>query len=205
MPSEPTRLLLIRHGETEANVADRWQGWSDAPLTQRGWRQIRRVAEALADKPLSVIYSSPLGRAKQTAQAIAEAHNLPVRVHDALKEYHVGDLEGMPNTEVQRQYGELIDRLVDDPDVRIPGGESIREFHDRISQAIDEIRNSHVGETVAVVAHGGVIAVTLSHWFASHPTGWMVYDVDNASISEVEIASEPHLVRLNDVNHLPSE
>ncbi len=194
---EPTRLILVRHGETEANVAGRMQGRGNDPLTPRGEQQVRAVAERLKrdDHPVTAIYSSPLLRARLTADAIAAMLGLPLRLRDGLQEMHLGELEGVT--------AEVLARAAPrDPDERYPGGESAREFVERIMGTLYGIAAAHPGETVVAVSHGGVISTALSIWMEGHGGSWMRYVPPNCALSIVEFAARPNVIALNDCTHL---
>lgn len=194
---EPTRLILVRHGETEANVAGRMQGRGNDPLTPRGEQQVRAVAERLKrdDHPVTAIYSSPLLRARLTADAIAAILDLPLRLRDGLQEMHLGELEGV-TAEVLAQAAPR------DPDERYPGGESAREFVERIMGTLYGIAAAHPGETVVAVSHGGVISTALSIWMEGHGRSWMRYAPPNCAVSIVEFVARPKVIALNDCAHL---
>ena len=90
-------LLLLRHGQIRANVAGRWHGSTDSPLTWTGRRQAKRTARYLArNEPITAIYSSPLQRCRNTAAAVGKALNIPVEVHPELREYAIGEWEDLP-------------------------------------------------------------------------------------------------------------
>ncbi len=192
-----TRLILVRHAETEANVAGRMQGRTNDPLTERGHHQIESVARRLAkyDAPIEAIYSSSLLRARLTADAIGAALGLDVRLRDSLQEMHLGDLDGVSAQELAA--AEL--RTWDD---RYPGGESGREFVERIVGALYGIVAAHPGATVVAVSHGGVISTALSFWKHGHGGEWQRYAPDNCSISIVEFRLPPDVVMMNDCEYL---
>jgi broad specificity phosphatase PhoE len=177
-----TRLILIRHGETTANVAGRMQGRTNDPLTERGQRQVEAVAQRLveAEEPIEALYSSSLLRACLTAKAIGVALHLDIRSRDALQEMHLGDLDGVTSDE-------LTAAIPRDWDTRYPGGESPREFVERIMGAFYGIMAAHPGGTVVVVSHGGVISTALSFWKHGHGGAWRTYAPNNCSLSIVEL------------------
>jgi len=121
-----TKLILVRHGETTANIAGRVQGRTNDPLTERSYQQVEAVARRLADQrqEIEAIYSSSLLRAQLTANAIGAALDLPVRLRDTLQEMHLGDLENIGAAE----FAAAVPRAADD---RYPNGESPREFVER--------------------------------------------------------------------------
>ncbi|SFJ24364.1 histidine phosphatase family protein [Amycolatopsis sacchari] len=154
-------LHLVRHGESAWNLAGRVQGQSAeaGSLTARGLRQAAETAELLVRRPVSAIFSSDLPRARATADVIARALGLPVREDPALREQHLGHLEGRRFTDrlgdgtVQDE----IDRLWREPWRRPEGGESIADLYERIHTTLDRYA-AHDGELV-LVAHGGPVRV----------------------------------------------
>jgi probable phosphoglycerate mutase len=155
---QATRILLIRHGETAWNRATRIQGHTDIPLSPLGLAQAERLAQALADEALTAIYSSDLIRARQTAEALARAHELPIRLDAGLRERAFGRFEGLSWEEIDKGYPEDAARWRRrDPDFSVGGGESLRVFSARCLAAAHRVTASHPGQNVAIVAHGGVL------------------------------------------------
>lgn len=198
-----TRLYLLRHGETTWNVARRYQGTLDSPLSDAGREQTRRLREALRGVPLQAVYSSPLARALETASAIAGPHGLPVHPHDGLSEIRVGEWEGLTVSEIEQRYAEVARRWYEQPHLtRIPGGETIEEMRARAVAAVDEIVRRHAGAPVAVVAHGGVNkTVLLTVLEAPLSSYWRIRQA-NACINVVEYGGRPVVLTLNDTTHL---
>ena len=135
-----TVLMLVRHGETPANLEGIWHGSIDSPLTERGLLQAERVAAHVADRfpDVAAVYASHLQRARRTAQAIAEATRLGVRVDAGLGEYHLGTWEGKTYRELFRQQ-RLLECIREDPDFAPHGGESPRQVAERISGAAEQL------------------------------------------------------------------
>lgn len=194
-----TRLFLVRHGETAANVAGRMQGRGDDPLTERGQQQVRAIAERLRreEHPVTALYSSPLGRAQLTADAIGAALGLTPRLRDGLQEINLGALEGASAAELAAAVGR-------DPDARYPGGESLREFAERTIGTLAGLIAAHPGETIVAISHGGVISTALSIWADGYGRSWREYLSHNCALSIVEFASGPTIVCVNDCTHLPA-
>ena len=192
-----TRLILVRHGETEANVAGRMQGRGNDPLTERGQQQVRAVAARLKREghPVDAIYTSSLLRAQLTADVIGQELGLTPRLRDNLQEMHLGDLEGVSAA----QLSAAVPATVDDS---YPGGESAREFVERIMGALYGIVVAHTGGTVVAVSHGGVISTALSFWSVGHGGAWRDYAPDNCAVSIIEFSTGPEIVTLNDCAHL---
>jgi broad specificity phosphatase PhoE len=155
-----TRLILIRHGQTDWNAESRWQGQADVPLNSRGLEQAQQLAAELAGAGIQVLYASDMQRALQTIQPLADLTGLPVRIDPRLREIHQGDWQGLLVTEIAARYGELFHRRKADPSaVTPPGGETVGQVQQRAYQALDEILERHPHETVTIVAHGFVIAL----------------------------------------------
>lgn len=159
-----TRVIVVRHGQTEWNVQARIQGQGDSDLTDEGRAQADSLAERLSGERFDVLVSSDLGRAVATAQHIAGRCGKPVVLDARLRERCFGVGEGMTYDEVDRAYPGAFARIRNvDPDFVIPGGESRRLFHHRVCAAFDSIARAHEGRTVVVVTHGGVLATFFRH------------------------------------------
>ena len=156
---QATRVLAIRHGETAWNVDTRIQGQLDIPLNDTGHWQAKRLAAAVADEGVSAIYASDLLRAHQTAQAIAQTTGVAVSADLALRERAFGAFEGHTYKEIEARWPEQSERWRKrDPDFS-PGvsGESLRVFFERCVTVATRLAAAHPGETIALVAHGGVM------------------------------------------------
>lgn len=152
--AEDTHVVLIRHGETPANVEERWQGHADWPLTDNGQAQARDLATTLP--PLTALYSSPLQRAHHTALAVGRAQGTSVAVVDALKEIGFGAWENLTRAEIEATDPGAIEELRKGVDiVRGGNGETFTGVRDRMTEALGAIVKAHPGETVGVVTHGG--------------------------------------------------
>ena len=154
-----TSLLVIRHGETDWNRQHRFQGQIDVPLNALGQEQARRLGLRLADEPIDRLVVSDLGRARQTAQALADRQGLLAQVEPLWREQSFGVLEGLDVPTIQRQHADLWARWTrHEADYALPqGGESNRAFHARVMQALQALVAQHAGARIAVVTHGGVL------------------------------------------------
>jgi broad specificity phosphatase PhoE len=201
-----THLYMIRHGQTESNVAGLLHGATDVPLNPFGLRQAERVALRIQEMTdLNVMYSSPLQRALQTAQAISRLIEIPLHLHPGLAEINFGLVEGSTFTQLAEDHPELYEKMLnhDEMDVRWPEGESRNEFGQRIEAALDEIINAHRGERVIVVAHGGVIARAATMFLGERPGDWQRYAIANCSVTHFEIAASGPIAHLiSDTVHL---
>ena len=153
------RLLLVRHGETQWNRSNRFQGQNDIPLNRRGLAQARQTARALAKNPCRGIYSSPLKRTMQVAGKISQAVDRPVCEVDGLKELDLGDLEGVSGEEMRDGWRQVYDAWRDNPaDVSMPSGESLAQLQDRAWHAFLELEAAHDdGDTLILVSHNFAI------------------------------------------------
>lgn len=156
--SEPTLVLALRHGQTAYNASQRIQGQLDVGLDDTGRWQAARLGAALADAGLHALHSSDLQRALHTAQAIGAATGLPVHTHQALRERGFGRLEGLSYTEIEARFPEDALRWRQrEPGFGPGGGEPLDAFYARSVDAFARLAAAHPGQTIAVVAHGGVL------------------------------------------------
>ena len=159
-----TRLVVVRHGETEWNVASRIQGHADSPLTPAGLAQAQAIAARLSGERFDRLLSSDLGRAWRTAQAIAARTGHAIHPEPRLRERNYGLAEGLTYGEIGVHYPEIFSRVRDtDPDYVVPGGESRRQMYERVRDAFEFLARAHDGERLAVVCHGGVLAMLYRH------------------------------------------
>ena len=157
-----TRILAIRHGETAWNVDTRIQGQLDIGLNDTGRAQAQWLARSLAERePLQAIYASDLARAWHTAQAVGQAQGLSVVAHTGLRERAFGDFEGRTFVEIEAELPEHARHWRQrTPDWAPPGaGESLLALRERVLAAVNELAARHVGEQIALIAHGGVMDV----------------------------------------------
>lgn len=153
-----TRIIAVRHGETAWNRVSRIQGHTDIPLNDVGQWQAAQVAQAVAAEGIDAVYTSDLQRAADTALAIARAAVLPVHRDVALRERHFGELEGLTHDEINTRWPEQARRWRGrDPDFGPQGGETLKDFHARCVGALTRLARAHLGQTIVLVAHGGVL------------------------------------------------
>ncbi|WP_233151704.1 histidine phosphatase family protein [Pelomonas sp. KK5] len=199
-----TRILAIRHGETDWNRGSRIQGHIDIPLNEMGRLQARRLAEALAGETLDVIYSSDLGRARETAAAVAAVTGAPLQLEPALRERAFGAFEGLSFDEIAERWPEDSERWRKrDLSFAPPGGESIPLFYERCVPAVLRLAQAHPGRSIAVVAHGGVLDCLYragARLALEAPRSWML---GNATINRLLYSPEGlTVVGWNDDFHL---
>lgn len=150
--------MLLRHGETAWNAETRIQGQLDVALNDRGRWQAGRLAQALAGEGFDAIYSSDLARAHATAQAVAAAQGLAVQTDTALRERGFGRFEGLTYAEIDERFPEEAQRWRRREAGFGPGGgEPLAAFYERSVAAVTRCAARHPGQSIAVVAHGGVL------------------------------------------------
>jgi broad specificity phosphatase PhoE len=209
MNTKNTRVILVRHGETEANLLQMWHGSLDAPLTARGRVQVAATAQRFADcarhQQIDVLYVSPLPRARSTAAAIAEAIHLSPIVEDGLREFSIGDWEG-------RTYRDLIDneqlwhRWAIDPSFTPPNGESPFSFGGRAVTALEDLAARHRHQTVVAVSHGGLIGAVLDAWIGDRSGDWIRWEPHNCAVSVLDWDGDRWRGTIvNDIGHIPPE
>jgi 2,3-bisphosphoglycerate-dependent phosphoglycerate mutase len=153
-----TELIFIRHGETDYNRQQRFQGQIDVPLNPTGHLQAQRLAQALADERFDLLISSDLQRARETAQPLERAHGKQALAQPGLREQSFGLLEGLDLAGVKARHPRLWAQwLRHEADYALPEGESTRQFHARVITAVRELALAHAGKTLVVVTHGGVL------------------------------------------------
>lgn len=179
-------LYLVRHGRTAWNLGRRTQGHADVPLDEEGLRQAERLTAILRGEGLRRLYVSPLQRAVQTAQPIAQASGLEMHLDDRLRERNWGDFQGLTARDAALRYPEEDAFLHAAPrTARPPGGESFEELCARVEDCLREIA-AEDDSPAAVVCHGGTISAGLQVLLGM--TGWpkQRFIIDNASVSLVE-------------------
>lgn len=204
---EPTTTLLLRHGETALSAERRFAGRGDIPLTDLGLKQAAAVAAALAQRGgIDLVLTSPLRRAQQTAQAVADAAGVPLSADDALVETDFGSWEGMTFGEVMARWPDEMAAWMADPDVAPPGGESFAAVAVRVNAALDRLLAAYQGQTAVVVSHVTPIKSIICRALLAPSAALFRFHLDVAAISEAAwFADGPALLRsLNDTAHLRS-
>ncbi|MEE4262290.1 MAG: histidine phosphatase family protein [Desulfobacteraceae bacterium] len=179
-------LLAIRHGETVLNLAKRYQGHSDSPLTETGRNQVASLGRRLAKFDFDALISSDLGRARETAAIIAECTGHSVKTDSRLRERNYGVLEGLTVPEIKAGHSDVLKRLdANDPDYAIPEGESHRQHYQRNVAVFEELQSGISDGRVALVVHGGVLD-SLFRYVARLPLNQpRCFIIPNASLTMV--------------------
>lgn len=158
---KPTRICLVRHGETAWNAEKRIQGQTDIALDPSGLAQAAAAAGWLVQHQVAALYSSDLLRARQTAACIADALNLPMSLLPAFRERRYGCFEGLTYDEARARHPEDYYAFeTRDPEYAFPdGGESLQQLHARVVGQLQRLAADHPGQTVVLVTHGGVLDI----------------------------------------------
>lgn len=196
-----TLLYLIRHARSTWNAEGRWQGQANPPLDELGWKQAEALAGRLRGETFAAVYSSPLDRARQTAELLARAQGLAVAVDDRLKERNVGAWSGLTEAEVRERYPEFLrgDWWREGP----PGGESQAALTERTVAALGHILAAHPEDTVAVVSHGGSLNAYLLHQLGIPPGQPVSFRFVNTSYARLSVrGGRVYVISLGETDHL---
>jgi probable phosphoglycerate mutase len=201
---ERTQLIVIRHGQTQWNIAGIRQGHLDSSLTERGHAQAKALGKRLAHESFSALYSSDLGRAVATAMRIATMTGHAVVTDARLRERHLGIFQGLSGEEIKKKYPEeyRLHRSMG-PDYVIPGGESVRQQVQRNVECLTAIAKKHLGETIVAVTHGGVLSGFLRHTLSIPLGAPRRFDFVNAGLNVfVYDEGDWFLQTWGDISHL---
>jgi broad specificity phosphatase PhoE len=192
------RLILVRHGETDANRNHYLQGQSDGELNETGRRQVEDLATHLKDTPIDQIISSPLRRAQATAAAIARYHRLKVRTDARLMEWNCGSLDGIPATVFRKKLQESDMPL---SRFRPEGGETLSEVRQRAAAFLEALMANYEGQIVLVCSHGDFLRALLSLLQQTDIEGTSGVYFENASYTTLEFENgQWDLIALNQLS-----
>jgi probable phosphoglycerate mutase len=203
-PAPPTVTWLLRHGETEWSVERRFSGRGDMALNENGVAQARAAARRLGQVGITRIVSSPLRRARQTAEEVAAALDLDLLLEDGLCETDFGSWEGLTFAEVQDSWPEQLTAWLSSPDVAPPDGESFEATERRVRVALDRLLAEAAQQTVCIVSHVTPIKTLVRLALEAPPRALYRMHLDVACLSEVHWYPDgPAVLRLfNDTSHL---
>ncbi len=195
-----TRIYLIRHGRTRWNRLRRYCGRLDVPLSREGASQAKRLYRSLNSIVFDRVFCSPQKRALQTARILFGKSGITCL--DKLREIDFGVLEGMHYKAIMKKYGRVYKNWISDPyRHRLPGSEPINAFKKRVVSAINGIASKNPGRTVAVICHGGVIAMFVSN--LKKAGNFWPYVPKSTSVTVVEYGNgKPKVKKFNDIDHL---
>lgn len=196
------QLILVRHGQTVDNAAGIAQGWNDSALSDVGQKQVQRLAERLAELKPTALYSSPLGRALATAEAIASATGLSITQLDDLREMSYGGWEGRSFLDVRREDEATYQRWINDEEATCPDGESHADVRRRLQRAFTRINS----ERPVVVTHGTAIRIAATALLDVPILTARQFAQDNAALNVFVWRADRWVLKVwNDATHLKSE
>ncbi len=198
------KIYLIRHGQTDWNVAGKIQGKTDIPLNETGRRQAACLAKGMEHRPVAQIFSSDLIRARETARAIGESQHVEVETLSGLEEIGFGKWEGMTLEQIQVIFPTEYEKWCENPvTVAPPGGESLSQIKERCRKVMEEILKMAKGD-FAIVSHGAMLAYVVEYLMRNDPNDQEII-VGNASITTIQYEPENEtavLIQANDQEHL---
>ena len=198
------KLILVRHGETDLNREGRILGLTDAPLNATGRSQASAVAAPLAAELPFKMYASPLARALETAQIVAEALGVTPRPLTALQEADAGELDGLRASDARRLYPEFACRWEHDAaTAQMPGGESLLQVQVRAWEAVTQLAREDGEETAVAITHNFVIRAILCKALDTPLRNFRRLRLDVGSITRLDLTpSSSTLISMNDTSHL---
>lgn len=199
------KIFLIRHGESEWNRLNKVQGLGDPGLSLEGKAQAEAVAKALAKQKIDLVYTSPLLRAKQTAQAIACAGDSPIKELDGLREIILGVWEGKSFEEISQLFKKDYQLWLKHPSqTKIAKAEKMNSFRKRVLSVFKSVVKNNTDKNIAIVTHNGVISIFLSYILkGDFDKLFHLVSINNASITVIRFESGKFSVSLvNDTCHL---
>ena len=199
-----TELVLIRHGETDMNRELRFQGHVDVALNATGQEQARRLAARMAGEQAHACYASDLLRARQTAHPIATQLALQPVPEAGLREQSFGRVDGMRVDDIKEQHPDAWEGwLRFEEDYAMPEGDSTRQFHARVMQALHRLVAAHPQETIVVVTHGGVLDMVYRTARSLGLNGPRQSEIPNAGFNRIRVLDGAiEIVDWADTRHL---
>jgi len=204
-------IILARHGETDFNAREIFRGRADVPLNETGLKQARLLGEYLSREKIGVIYSSPLPRAVQTAEAIAAHHQLEVNIVNDLNDIDCGEWQGLPLNEVKERYGETYQDWLDTPEqVRLPGGESLEDVRRHALPFVQDAVMRCGESKIVLVSHRVVSKVLICALLGLDNSYFLSFKIDTGGITRFDFSRDKAVLIchndtsfLNSLKHLP--
>jgi len=199
-----TTILIIRHGETDWNRGKIFRGTFDIPLNENGKQQARLAARSLERVQIDAAYTSPLCRAKESAEIVTEPHGISALVHDGFIDLDYGEWTGKEDSEVATRWPDEHAAWTTKPHtVRPPGGTTLKEVFNQSFTAMQELAEKHDGETIAIFAHRVVNKVLVIGALSLGLERFPFIIQGNCCINEVERTQDGYLIHsINDVSHI---
>jgi probable phosphoglycerate mutase len=200
-------ILLVRHGETDWNRAKRLQGHLDISLNQEGITQANRLGKSLVNESIDIAYSSDLSRAFDTAQAILAQRSIPHFIDQSLRERCYGEIQGMTYAQIEAELPDNHRAWHNrDPDFQPKNGESLRQFYQRVEAGMLQIAKAHLGQTILVVAHGGILDCMFRLASGISIEDQMKVDLLNTSLNRLQYDGQKFQIKTwADLSHLENQ
>lgn len=196
------KLFLIRHAETDYTLQKKYCGYKNTPLNAKGIRQAKRLYHRFKNIKVDRIYSSDLGRAYQTAKIIFPNKNIFKK--QSLREINFGKFCELTWEEASKRYPKIYKKWLSNPiDVRIPNGEAMLEFTERVKECFRKIYEKDLDKTVAIISHGGVVRIILLDILKEEVGLFWNIEQGTAAINIIDFRKgTPRVVKINDTSHL---
>lgn len=176
-------IILARHGKTRYNDEDLLQGRIDLPLSETGLREAERLAEALKDEPLDIVFHSPLARARETAEIVNRRHQLEMKTIESFYEIDMGDWEGLNYFDMIRDNAEFHQAWMQDPGMQVPGGESFTQVFERVRPGVEEVLASPFRH-ILILGHAAVNRGILAALTRMKPEPSRMFRMKNCAYSK---------------------
>ena len=199
-----TKLLLVRHGDTTLNSAERYWGQTDVELSAVGLEQAERLRDRIATERIDAVYSSDLRRASVTAETITSRHQLELIICPELREINFGKFEGLTFAEIGQRYPEMVKLWTDwNLQIKFPGGESVEELDVRVSKFLKRLKKHTPEQTILIVAHSASLRLLICHLLGIELEHWRQLRLELASLSILDTYPQRAILSLlNDTSHL---
>ena len=204
---EPAKFFyLVRHGTTQFNQSNLLQGREDHPINETGIREARALQTVLKDRPIEIVFHSPLMRAAETAKIINESHGAPCKTVDCFCEIDLGDWEGRMYEDVVEQNADFYQKWLADPYLQIPGGESIVDVCNRVKPGVEDLFST-AHTHILLVGHATVNRAILGNMLGMDPAVARMFRMRNGAYSKLLFYPNPHRRRVvveswNNTGHL---
>lgn len=201
-----TSIYLVRHGQTAWNREEVFRGRTDIPLDETGQRQAELVGQYFKEMEIDAVYSSPLARALETAEAIARVRHSIVKPLEAITDMSFGSWEGHPHQEIRNIDPETYRQWVESPHlVRLPGGENLDEVRDRSMTALEELVRNHPKKTIVLVSHRVICKVLICSVLGLDNSHFWQISQDTTAINLIQYRNGKYILSLlNETCHLKS-
>ncbi len=198
-------IFIVRHGETKLNKQVVFRGQLDVELNDTGLEQAHLAGKRFKDIRIDKVYSSPLKRAYQTAEAIAEHHNLEIEINESMNDMNLGIWQGLPKKEVAEKYPEQWDKWVNHPEILdIPNGETLINVSERSFHELTRIVKEEPFENIVIATHRIICKLLILRLLGSDLKGFWKIHQDTCCINLFRYNAETgwSIVKLNDTTHL---